>query len=212
MRLLVISDIHGRKKVIEWTNARIRDHDIDAVLVLGDITQFGPMSWAEEFLSDLDAPGYAIPGNCDPPAITEFIEKGGTSLHGRKIELGGYVLIGVGGSNPTIFETPNEMSEEEICDIVSPLMEEEVILVSHAPPYGILDVPPSGSHTGSTCLRDLIDEFKPRVVLSGHIHEARGIVREKGTIFMNPGAAKDSYAGVLELGSEVEVKLLDPED
>ncbi len=212
MKLLVISDIHGRQKVVDWTNTRIKKYDIDAVLILGDITQFGPMSWAEEFLKSLDAPGYAIPGNCDPPATTQFIEKGGTSLHGKKVELGGYTLIGVGGSNPTIFETPNEMSEEEICDLVSPLMEREVVLVSHAPPYGVNDVPPSGSHTGSTCLRDLVDEFEPRAVLSGHIHEARGVVREGSTVFMNPGAAKDGYAGIMELNSEIRMELLDTGD
>ncbi|MFP4546380.1 MAG: metallophosphoesterase [Methanomassiliicoccales archaeon] len=209
MRLLVISDIHGRERAIEWSNRRIDDLGLDAVLVLGDITNFGPAEWAKEFLESLNAPAYALPGNCDPPEVEEWIGKSATPLHGRKVEIGGEIFIGLGGSNPTIFDTPNEMSEEEIQGLLEPVMEEDAIMACHPPMYGVLDVPPDGPHTGSTALKGMVERYPPKALLSGHIHEERGLTEKDGIIFMNPGAAKDSYAGMLELGDDVTARLLD---
>ena len=92
-------------------------------MILGDITHFGPASWAGEFLDRLDRPVYAIPGNCDPPELVcREIEAHGTLLHRRKVTIGGQVFIGLGGSNPTIFDTPFELEEKEIEAALRPLM------------------------------------------------------------------------------------------
>ena len=53
MRFLVISDIHMRDKVKTWANRLVEEHGADGVIVLGDITHFGPPQWASEFLSGL---------------------------------------------------------------------------------------------------------------------------------------------------------------
>jgi Icc-related predicted phosphoesterase len=45
-------------------------------------------------------------------------------------------------------------------------------------------------------------------VLSGHIHEARGIVEQEGTLFVNPGAAKDGFAALLDINAETKATLL----
>jgi uncharacterized protein len=208
MRFLVLSDVHRRDKVANWANELIDDMELDGTIVLGDITHFGPPEWAGEFLGGLKGDTYAVPGNCDPPGTMEHIEKNSVSLHLRKVRLGDYVLGGMGGSNPTIFDTPNEYSEEDIMSLLRPLMETGMILVLHCPPFGVLDVPFSGKHVGSVSIARLVEEFKPRVVLSGHIHEDRGIVERDGTIFMNPGPAKEGYSGLLELGDVPSVRLL----
>jgi len=210
MRFIVISDVHRRERVIDWTNEWVETEGAEGVIVLGDITQFGPPEWAGEFLSALRGKVYALPGNCDPPLTLSFIERSSTSLDRRRLEIGGYEVVGIGGSNPTIFDTPNELSEEEIDSLLRPLMVRGAIIASHAPPYGFNDVPPSGGHTGSTALRRIVDDFRPKLVLSGHIHEARGMMERDGIKYMNPGAAKDGFGGVLELGDEVEVRLLEP--
>jgi Icc-related predicted phosphoesterase len=62
---------------------------------------------------------------------------------------------------------------------------------------------------GSTAVAEAIKGCKPLVVLSGHIHEDRGVVRKDGVWYMNPGAAKDHYAGMMELDDEVRLTLLD---
>lgn len=210
MRFLVLSDIHGRMGVADWANGLAAKNSVDAFIILGDITHFGPGSWAGEFLPRLKLPLYAIPGNCDPAeAVMKEIEKHGTLLHKKKLKVGGMTFVGLGGSNPTIFETPFEMEEEDIMAALEPLMEPGAVMVVHAPAKGINDTIPNGMHVGSEAILQLVERYRPKVVLSGHIHEARGLVKKDGTLFMNPGAAKDGYAALLELDGEVKGTLLD---
>ena len=209
MRLIVITDVHGRDKVIGMVNRLIKDQEADGVIVLGDITHFGPAEWAGEFLSKLDGTVYAVPGNCDPPGVNDEIKRNAISLHKRKITIEGKTLVGLGGSNPTIFETPFEMPEDEIEIHLRPLAEHDMILVTHCPAFGYVDVLYNGKHAGSTAIRKIVDEYQPVAALSGHVHEARGLTEMRGTTFMNPGPAKDSYAGILEIGERVSVKLLE---
>jgi Icc-related predicted phosphoesterase len=209
MKFLVLSDVHGRVKVVRFANRLLEEMALDGVIVLGDITHFGPPSWASEFLSQLIRPAYAIPGNCDPLGTLQEIESAATSLHQRTVKLEGWTLGGHGGSNPTIFNTPNEMPEEEIEAGLRPIMETGMVLVVHCPPLGTLDMTSVNRHAGSTAIAKLVEEFRPRVVLSGHIHEARGIVERDGTIYVNPGPAKDGFSAVLELGAQAKTFLLD---
>jgi uncharacterized protein len=212
MKFLVISDIHGRDRVAPWVNAATERVGADAIIVLGDITHFGPSTWAGEFLAKLNRPVYAIPGNCDPQPVIKEIETHATLLHQRKVRIDGRPFIGLGGSNPTIFETPFELEEDEIMSALRPLMEPGAILVLHAPPKGVNDLVMTDVHVGSESIASLVKEFTPLAVLAGHIHEARGIVERGGTVFMNPGPAKDGFAGVMEVGSEVRMRLLDKVD
>jgi hypothetical protein len=213
MRFLVLSDIHGREKVSVWAKRLAAEHKADAYIILGDITHFGPGSWAGEFLSHLDRPAYAIPGNCDPPELVcEEIERHATLLHKRKVEIGSSTFVGLGGSNPTIFETPFELEEEDIESALRPLMGPDAIMVLHAPPKGINDRIPTGANVGSEAILRLVKEFRPRAVLSGHIHEARGIVMDGGTLFLNPGAAKDGNAALLDVNEEIKAVLLEASD
>ncbi len=101
------------------------------------------------------------------------------------------------------------MSEEEIARKLEPVMEPGTILVLHNPAYGTFDTTFSGKHVGSTAVAEAIGRGKPSVVLSGHIHEDRGVELKDGVWYMNPGAAKDRYAGMMELGDEVKLTLLD---
>jgi Icc-related predicted phosphoesterase len=212
MRFLVLSDIHMRNKVIGWANKLVKVHDADALMVLGDITQFGPPEWAGEFFSKFEVPAYAVHGNCDPPLVLDWIERTAVSLHKNKIQLEGETLIGLGGSNPTIFDTPNEQSEVEIYESLLPNMETRAIMVTHCPPYGINDMTRHGHHAGSHSLLRISREFTPKAWLAGHIHEARGIVEVEGSRFMNPGAAKDGFSGIMELGESIRMELLDRVD
>jgi hypothetical protein len=85
-------------------------------------------------------------------------------------------------------------------------------MVLHAPPKGINDRIPTGANVGSEAILRLVKEFRPRAVLSGHIHEARGIVMDGGTLFLNPGAAKDGNAALLDVNEEIKAVLLEASD
>lgn len=208
-RYLVLSDVHRREWVPAAARELVREHSLDAVLLLGDITHFGPPQFAEEFIRELGTKCYAVPGNCDPLGTESCIKNAGVSLHGVKMTVDGRTWGGLGGSNPSIFRTPFEMTEEDMARMLEPIMEEGMVLVLHNPAYGTFDTTFSGKHVGSTAVAEAIKACKPLVVLSGHIHEDRGVELKDGVWYMNPGAAKDRYAGMLELGDGVRLTLLD---
>ena len=140
------------------------------------------------------------------------IEKKAILMHKKKIKIGGISFIGLGGSNPTIFDTPFELSEDEITASLEPLMEERAVLVLHAPPLGINDMIPTGAHVGSTAIKNIVEKYHPLLVLSGHIHEARGNVEENGTIFINPGPAMRGCYALIEMDNgHVKAALLERE-
>ena len=199
MKFLVVSDIHASSSALDWINERITRHKVDAVLVLGDVTHFGPMQWALDFLAALKAPAYVIPGNCDPLELPREVEKVATDMHGKSVGLDGFQLVGLGGSNPTIFNTPFELSEDEILSRLEAVSSKGMVLMTHTPPFGTHDQIPSGINVGSTAVAEIVQRFSPLVVLSGHVHEARAVTEKDGTLYMNPGPAKDGYAGLLTL-------------
>ncbi len=208
-RYLVLTDVHRREWVPAAAREIIKEHSLEAVVLLGDITHFGPPQFAEEFIWELGTECYAVPGNCDPLGTDACIRSAGTSLHGVRMKVDGRTWGGLGGSNPSVFRTPFEMPEEEMAKLLAPIMEEGMVLVLHNPAYGTFDTTFSGKHVGSTAVAEAIKKCKPSVVLSGHIHEDRGVELKDGVWYMNPGAAKDHYAGMMELGDEVRLTLLD---
>jgi Icc-related predicted phosphoesterase len=60
------------------------------------------------------------------------------------------------------------------------------ILVSHGPPFGILDTAPiSGSHEGCRELLDAVTRVSPKLHVFGHIHAASGVFQTAQTTFVN---------------------------
>lgn len=213
MKFLVLTDLHGKRSAIEWINRRIKENAVDCVLFLGDITDFGPEDVAVNILEDIESDVYGIPGNCDPLNLPSVIAEHGNDMHGRFVNMGGLHIAGLGGSNPTIFNTPFELSEDEIYEKLKPVSKKGMVLMTHAPAYGYNDMIPSGLNVGSTSILKIVKKYKPVLVLSGHIHEAYGTMVENGTTFVNPGPAKDGRCAVVTVeDGKVEAKLLGPMD
>lgn len=61
------------------------------------------------------------------------------------------------------------------------------ILISHSPPYNILDKIHSGKHVGSKILLKSIKRYEPKYVLCGHIHEAKSEKKIGKTKVINLG-------------------------
>lgn len=199
MRLLIVSDIHGSFSAAEWIDAQSEYHDVDYVLVLGDINDLDSEDISEQILGSINKDVYAIPGNCDPLDLPERIKGFAIDMHGRTADLDGFHVAGLGGSNPTIFNTPFELDEETIYKMLKPISREGMILMVHAPAYGVNDMIPSGANVGSRSIERIVKEFRPVLVLSGHIHEDYGVKHIDGTTFVNPGPAKDGMYAVVEI-------------
>ena len=88
-----------------------------------------------------------------------------------------------------------------------------MVLMTHAPSYGILDQIPSGQSVGSPAIREIVDRYHPVLAMSGHIHEAIGVVEADGTVFVNPGPAKDGRMAIVDItDGKVSVELIGPTD
>jgi len=81
------------------------------------------------------------------------------------------------------------------------------IFISHNVPYMTkLDnisqkghVLARNKHYGSYLVKQLIKKYQPRLVIAGHMHENPGKIRIGKTIVVNPGAAMDGRAALIEL-------------
>jgi predicted phosphodiesterase len=69
------------------------------------------------------------------------------------------------------------------------------VLITHSPPWGILDVADS-KHLGCELLRDRVEQVQPRFQIFGHIHEAAGLYESEKTTFVNASICDDQYQPV----------------
>ena len=209
MKFLLITDLHQHKSAMDWINEEIEEYKVDFVIHLGDVTDMGTCADAIELLKMIKSKVYVIPGNCDPRDLPGNIKDVAIDMHGKKITIDGYELVGLGGGNPSPFQTPFELEEDELYDALKPIASEGMILMTHAPSNGVLDEIPGGIHVGSTGIRKIVDEYRPILAMSGHIHEAIGCKVIDATTFVNPGPAKDGYSAIVTIeNKKVDVKML----
>lgn len=67
------------------------------------------------------------------------------------------------------------------------------ILVTHGPPFKILDLTPSGEFVGCQHLLEKVKEIKPDIHIFGHIHCSHGEKHIDGTSFYNVCSCDEMY-------------------
>lgn len=211
MRVLALSDFHGEEKVLEGLRGVLEKERFDLILVVGDITHRGPVSYAEDLLDTLRGERlFAIHGNMDTKQVVDLLERRGFLLHMRKAEFMGWNFIGYGGSSPTPFNTPIEYPEEQIYEELSRFrMNSKTVLITHSPPYDSdVDRTSSGVSAGSRSIRRVIEERKPFLNICGHIHEREGEGRVGETRIVKVPAAMNGKAAELIIDNDVKVNLI----
>jgi len=206
MKLLALSDLHGNYSHVKALKEKAGK--VDAVLVAGDLTDFGPDEKALELLAMFKEPMLVIPGNCDHPSILELLNEKGVNLHKLRRTINDMTFIGLGGSNPTPFNTPFEFSEEELAENMDALFEGadgRIVLLSHAPPKNTLDKLPFGN-VGSEALVHSLGRCD--LIVCGHIHETRGSMRVNDTLIVNPGMAAKGEAAVITIDNKISVEFV----
>ena len=179
MRIIAISDLHGFLPVL--------DKDADLLIVAGDVCPVVDHSlprqeeWLRGPFTDWlnDAPVekvIGVAGNHDfaleridglPQDLPwTYLDNGVCSAGG--LWVWGTPLSGQFGK--WAFMRNEEDLERLFVDI--PTCD---IIVSHGPPKGWGDRCANGYHAGSPSLTMRLEEIKPRLVVCGHIHEARGV-------------------------------------
>ncbi|WP_292391596.1 metallophosphoesterase [Methanosarcina sp. UBA5] len=215
MKILAISDPHGDYSKIKEMIEKAENFDL--VVIAGDITNFGPDEKVEELMEMFDRPVLAIPGNCDHRSILKALDASkATNLHGKAEQIGNIRFIGLGGSNTTPFNSPFELSEEEIetalegmvCSAENNDDCSTIVLLTHAPPYGARDELPFG-HVGSKAIQKFLDRVD--LIVCGHIHEAKGLEQVGKTVVVNPGEACKGSCTLITIGEKEENKLIEVE-
>ncbi len=211
MRLLAISDPHGDYAHIPLLMREAGE--VDCVLLAGDITNFGPDELAYELfdlLEPLGCPVLAIPGNCDQKSILSTLDASkAINLDNAVQTIGDITFIGIGGSNPTPFDTTFERSEDELKTMLDDLLDQadriggRIVLLSHAPPKNTLDRVPGGN-AGSEAIAGAIG--KVDLIVCGHIHEDQGTMVRKGTTIVNVGQASQGRSAIITINEDIDVK------
>lgn len=205
--LLVCSDLHGSDKGLEVLGNALEDDIFDAVVVCGDFTTNGSPKYVRDFLARAQVPVIGVPGNCDSNAIADHLARAGASVHGRRVDIKGLAFFGFGGAPPSPYGMPFEVDEGTMAEGIRAVGVRGGVMVTHTPPLGMNDLSKGGYNMGSKALLDVAVELRPRLALSGHIHEGRGEAVSSGTVFINPGPAKDGYYSKVQIQRSVRVSM-----
>lgn len=214
------TDLHGEIHAYERLFETGAGKNVKAVIIGGDITPFltamGDIAlYQREFLEYYFIPKikdfkkkakkeiFVMMGNDDlrinKDVLDKAAKKGTFKLINQQVHrLGSKYVAGYSYVNETPFLLKDwEKTEDKIKKDLDALAKKSdpkrTIYSTHAPPKGTgLDVIFSGTHVGSSAIRDFILKHQPYLTLHGHIHESyqmSGNWREAlgKTICVNPG-------------------------
>jgi hypothetical protein len=206
VKFLLVSDLHASKFALDALAKSYSEHLPDAVLVAGDLTTFGPAGFVDELAALGVGPILAVTGNCDTPEVRERMAASGIDACDRLARLGSVDVAGVAWrGRKRIFEG---VAPSLATELAGRDRSRTLLILSHCPAHGILDEASPGSHAGSGEILELAVSSGAAALLTGHVHEARGIVHRAGKTFVNAGPAKDGRAALVrvdgrDLGAEL---------
>lgn len=211
MQILHLTDIHGNYSKINQI-PELKTSDL--VILSGDITHFGHKKDIDDIISFIDHRNvYAVTGNCDHDDVEDYLREKEIIIKTEGTKINNLVFIGLGGSLPCPGKTPKEFPEEYYDRILKEYSSlnstnEPLILVTHQPPYKTRnDRIFYGVHVGSKSIRKFIENHKPLVCLTGHIHEGKGIDSIGSTKIVNPGPFRNGNYAVININSDNEVEV-----
>lgn len=141
----------------------------------------------------------AVAGNADPPSTTFAIcGRNVRNVHKEPFIIGEYAFIGLEGATkgPGFLLYSEEEVESHLNCKLSEVPNRKLIIVSHTPPYGILDtgIRYAIDHIGSRALRKFLDDHYDRVslLICGHSHSQGGkTAKHKGVTIVNCASHDD---------------------
>jgi len=194
MRIVTCSDTHGKHRLLPIPSG-------DIFIFAGDFEIQNTFDLIEmsEWLGDLPHKNVvAIFGNHD------FTEHYGNDkikgmmgrvhfLFNEFVEIDGLKIWGSPYSpyfNDWAWMQPDNMLKE----VWATIPQGTDIVVTHCPPYGILDqVLPRMESVGSRTLKDRIKEIRPKIHISGHLHESYGQYTDGKTDYYNVSVLDEQY-------------------
>jgi Icc-related predicted phosphoesterase len=208
MKLIAISDTHGKHKQID----RIPDGDV--IIHAGDITNQGEIHVLDNFSEWFAALPHAhkifISGNHDRcldrdndqkrEILKMFAERGLIYLENSGVEIDGVYFHGNAHTpiwhSQWAFNLPRDSDELKAQWDMIP--KNTNVLITHGPPYGILDRAQRGvfdyENTGCNLLSQRIRRLPNlKAHIFGHIHSDSGTAEEDGVFYVNAAICNDMH-------------------
>jgi Icc-related predicted phosphoesterase len=196
MRLVVISDTHGRHEDLGVLEGDVLIHCGDFCDVSGS-TEVDVENVDAWFAQQRFQAIVCIGGNHDFGALMrvecqEPVFQNAVWLLDEAYTFGGVKFYGSPWV-PQLMGWAFYLSDEELQQKWSMIPEETDVLITHTPPHGILDEPRSSRvHGGCPHLRDRVRVVRPTYHLFGHEHASAGTERHGDTTFINASSANSS--------------------
>ncbi|MEK6950129.1 MAG: metallophosphoesterase [Nanoarchaeota archaeon] len=176
MKFLVFTDIHENRKVLQELVQRAQQDDIHFVVCTGDFSTFGRgADIVLKSFNDLGKKFIVIPGNHEDKegwldqAVRPFPNC--LNLHDRFMKIDDYLFLGYGGDG---FAMEDARFRKVAREWYGKYNGQKLVLLTHGPPFGTMLDRLGNRHVGNKDYRDFIERIKPKLALSGHLHETFG--------------------------------------
>lgn len=172
MKILIVGD-HESKAIWDFYKPGMLD-DIDLILSCGDLNP----RYLTFLVTLAHAPVYYIHGNHDTK-YENFPPEGCLCIDNDLVVFNGIRILGLGGSMRYLPGTSHQYTEREMRSRILKLWPKLLlhrgfdILLTHSPAKGINDgedLP----HRGFSCFLNLLDKYKPKFFIHGHVHMSYG--------------------------------------
>ncbi len=201
MRLVCISDTHG-----DHTGLVLPEGDV--LIHAGDLSAHGQRGETLGFMKWLGSRGFdktlCIAGNHDTfmeqePLLTrQFADDHGVELlNDSGIEWSGLKFWG-SPITPRFYNWSFMRDPGESINAHWRLIPDDTdVLITHGPPYRIMDVvlraDGQGEHAGCPSLLARVKDISPKAHIFGHIHECHGTLQQDGVTYYNVSTMNEHY-------------------
>ena len=171
MKILLVADEEAKYLWDYYQPGRLSG--IDCILSCGDLKQ----EYLEFLVTMSGKPLYYVHGNHDSGYVN-YPPEGCESAEDTVINLNGLRILGLGGCiryNPGPYQYSEKEMRGRIRRVTRKIRKAGGIdiVITHAPPLGHGDAP-DNAHRGFECFLKLMDEFRPKYLIHGHVHQSYG--------------------------------------
>jgi hypothetical protein len=216
LRILGLADLHDHIEMLH----RLKDIETDLIVFCGDLHNGGSRETARPAalaLASLGPPVLIVPGNMDHRDVVPGLwdEAGLRMLHCTSFCFADLGFMGMGGmvakdprrlGDPACYYHHDTEVYETLAAAFKNIVDARIkIVVVHQPPRGAQDTLYNGESSGSVSLRRFVEEYRPDLLLCGHIHEARGMGFIGPSRIVNVGELRKGFGALIEIGDGITV-------
>lgn len=196
MRIVCLSDTHN-------CNGQIAVPDGDVLIHAGDATitgSFDEITLFNKWFANLPHKHKIfVAGNHDwifeknPALARRLIDKKIIYLKDSFVGIEGLKIYGAPWQ-PRFFDWAFNLNRgREMAEKWKLIPADTDVLITHGPPFGILDETPRGDLAGCEELRKRVEDVLPKIHIFGHIHYGYGTAEKFGVKFVNASVCDETY-------------------